>query len=52
MDKENLKALIRTLKGIAPANYESMDRLVACVNYLESLLEAPDPKPEEGTNDG
>lgn len=47
MNKENLVALIKTLKGVIPANYESMERLVSCVQYLETLLEAPDPAPKE-----
>ena len=50
IDKENLKTLINTLKGVAPANYPSMDRLVASVNYLEALLATPEPKEE--TEDG
>ena len=52
MDKENLKALILTLKGIAPANYQSMERLVSSVMYLETLLEALDSKPKEEVKDG
>ena len=35
---DNIKSVIVTLKGIAPANYDSMDRLVAVVNYLQALL--------------
>ena len=47
MDKENLKILIRTMKGIIPANYESMARLVSCVSYLEDLLNRPEKPAEE-----
>ena len=52
MTKENIIVLIKTLKGVIPANYESMDRLVTCVQYLESLLAEAEKKPEEGVNDG
>ena len=38
MNKENLDALIKTLKGVIPANFDSMERLVSCVQYLESVL--------------
>lgn len=48
IDKQNIKGLIDTLKGIAPANYPSMDRLVACVQYLEALLEKPDEEVKDG----
>ena len=51
IDEKNLKSLIATMKGIAPANYEAMDRIVACVNYLESLL-ANAEKQEEGSGNG
>ena len=44
--------LVVTLKGILPANYQGMDRLVSCVQYLEALLEAPDSKPKEEVKDG
>ena len=50
IEEKNIQGLIATLKGIAPANYESMDRIVACVQYLEAVLNAPEPK--EGTEDG
>ena len=52
MDKKNIAVLINTLKGIMQANYESMDRLVASVNYLQALLDAPDPEPKEEIEDG
>ena len=52
-NKENIVALIKTMKGIAPANYESMDRLVSCVQYLEAVLSEFDKKlEEEVTDDG
>ena len=52
-NKENIVALIKTMKGIAPANYESMDRLVSCVQYLEAVLSECDKKlEEEVTDDG
>ena len=51
ISKDNMKSLIATLKGIQPANYPSMDRLVASVQYLEALLEQPEKK-EEVTDDG
>jgi len=38
IEEKNIKGLISTLKGIIPANYDSMDRLVACVQYLDALL--------------
>lgn len=52
IDKGNIKALIGTLKGIAPANYPSMDRLVSCVQYLEALLEASDEEKKGEVEDG
>lgn len=53
MNKENLDALIKTLKGVMPANFESMERLVACVQYLESVLaEMKDSENVEETNGG
>ena len=51
IDENNLKGLIATMKGIAPANYEAMDRIVACVSYLEGLLEKA-KKQEEGNGNG
>ena len=50
ISKDNIKGLINTLKGVMPANYESMDRLVACVSYLQAVLETPETK--EGDEDG
>lgn len=50
IEKKNIKGLIATLKGVMPANYESMDRLVACVSYLQDVLEPP--KVEEVKTDG
>lgn len=53
MNKENLEALIKTLKGVMPANFESMERLVASVQYLESVLaEKKDSENVEETNGG
>lgn len=52
LDKANIQMLIKTLKGVMPANYESMDRLVACVSFLEATLLASESKKEEGTTDG
>lgn len=53
INKDNIKCLIATMKGIAPANYESMERLVASVDYLKTLLEEPDEeKAEEVMEDG
>ena len=53
LTKENIKKLIDTLKGIHHADYNSMDRLVACVSYLEALLSMPEEKKtEEVTSDG
>ena len=52
IDTQNIKGLIGTLKGVAPANYESMARLVSCVEFLEATLEQPKPKEEEGVKDG
>ena len=50
ISKDNIKGLINTLKGVMPANYESMDRLVASVSYLQAVLDAPEPK--EGEENG
>ena len=50
IDVENLKGIIIALKGILPANYDGMDRLVAVVNYLESMLATE--KPQEVVDDG
>lgn len=47
IDKNNLQSLINTMKGIAPANYPSMDRLVSCVQYLEALLQQPEEEVKE-----
>ena len=52
IEKKNIEMLVVTLKGILPANYQGMDRLVSCVQYLEALLEAPDSKPKEEVKDG
>lgn len=53
IENGNLKSVISTLKGIAPANYPSMDRLVSCVQFLEAVLdEAEQKKKEEVTGDG
>lgn len=52
IDKKNIKGLVNTLKGVMPANYESMDRLVASVSYLEALLEKAEEEKEEGVSDG
>ena len=53
IEEKNIKGLIVALKGIHPADYNSMDRLVACVSYLESMLEiAEKQKAEEVTDDG
>lgn len=43
IEKKNIKALISFLKGVVPANYESMDRLVKCVDYLQDVLVSPPP---------
>lgn len=51
IDIENIKKLIVTMKGIAPANYEAMDRIVSCVQYLEALLDEA-MKPKEGETNG
>lgn len=50
ISKDNIKGLINTLKGVMPANYESMDRLVTSVSYLQAVLDAPEPK--EGEENG
>ena len=47
MDKANLEVLIKTMKGIAPANYDSMARLVSCVEYLSAILEKLESTEEE-----
>ena len=47
IDKKNIKGLIMTLKGVAPANYDSMDRLVSCVQFLEAVLESSEEKESE-----
>lgn len=52
IDKKNIQGLVNTLKGIAPANYPSMDRLVTSVQFLEALLETPDDEPEVEVKDG
>ena len=53
IEKKNIEMLAATLKGIVPANYPSMDRLVSCVQYLEGLLQAAEEKPsEEVVKDG
>lgn len=52
IEENNIKALIGAMKGIAPANYESMARIVACVDYLSSLLDGAEKKAEEVTEDG
>lgn len=52
MNKENLVALIKTLKGVIPANYESMERLVSSVQYLESVLIEMEKDQKEEATDG
>ena len=53
IEKKNIKGLITTIKGIIPANYDSMDKIVFCVQYLEAVLKnAEEKKPEEVTDDG
>lgn len=54
INSDNLKSLIKTLQGIMPANYASMDRLVTSVNYLQDLLNYSEEKEkaEEVTEDG
>lgn len=47
INEENLKALIFTLKGVVPANYQSMERLVTSIQYLEGLLESLNQAPKE-----
>ena len=46
ISKENIKGVITTLKGVAPANYESMDRIVSCVQFLEAVLAKAEKKEE------
>ena len=50
IDEKNIKGLISALKGIIPANYDGMDRLVACVQYLDALL--IENKKKEVSDDG
>ena len=53
IDIDNLNAVIATLKGVLPLNYDGMNRLVNVVNFLEALLEVSEiDKPEEVTDDG
>lgn len=48
IEEKNVKALISFLKGIIPANYDSMDRLVKCVDFLQdTLVSPPPPEPEQ-----
>lgn len=48
IEEKNVKALISFIKGVVPANYESMERLVRCVDFLQGVLEsAPPPEPEQ-----
>lgn len=53
IDRENLNGVIVTLKGVMPGNYDSMDRLVNVVNFLEALMDVSEmDKPEEVIEDG
>lgn len=53
IEKKNIEMLVVTLKGVIPANFESMERLVASVQYLESVLaEKKDSENVEETNGG
>ena len=48
IEEKNVKALISFMKGIIPANYDSMDRLVKCVDFLQdTLVSPPPPEPEQ-----
>lgn len=52
INKGNIESLISTIKGIAPANYASMERLVTCVQFLEAVLEnSEEEKTEEVKED-
>ena len=51
IDIANMKKIIATMKGIAPANYEAMDRIVSCVQYFEALVMEAE-KPKEGESNG
>ena len=52
VSKGNIKSVINALKGVVPANYNSMDRIVSVVNYLQALLESEEELKEKGTDDG
>lgn len=52
IEEKNIKGLIDTLKGVMPANYEAMDRIVACVQYLECVLAEANKKQKEDAADG
>ena len=53
IDREYLNGVIVTLKGVMPGNYDSMDRLVNVVNFLEALMDVSEmDKPEEVIEDG
>ena len=52
IEEKNVKALISFMKGIIPANYDSMDRLVKCVDFLQdALVSPPPPEPEKQAAD-
>ena len=53
IDIDSAKSVIAALKGILPANFDGMDRLVNVVNYLETLVaHAEEEQPQEVVNDG
>ena len=51
IDIESMKKVIVTMKGIAPANYDAMERLVMCIQYFEEMV-AQAQKPKEGESNG
>ena len=47
LDKNNAESVIKALKCVAPANYDSMARIVNVVQYFEALLEYEEEKQKQ-----
>lgn len=53
IDRNIATAIVKSLKQIKPADYESMDILVGCVTMLQAeLKEMPAEKEEESSVEG
>lgn len=53
IDKKIIKNVLDMLKGVAPANYDSMKRIVYSCDVLEAFMEQDeDEEPEEVKDDG